>query len=169
MSVGNSKRLNLRLEENYKSRREVMRTLLKFLATSLAKMNSESIQERKAKMLISQAHEKLKAVMAEAEKPWTLGQLALQRIEELQLPLQDLPEGLKRQVETWLTTKGSLLHDRRMLVTREVVDVIRQLKYVQEQKLVASPFLSLLLRFVNTSERYFTQPKYVLAWLAINM
>ena len=93
MSVGNSKRLNLRLEENYKSRREVMRTLLKFLATSLAKMNSESIQDMKAKMLISQAHEKLKAVMAEAEKPWTLGQLALQRIEELQLPLKDLPEG----------------------------------------------------------------------------
>ena len=76
---------------------------------------------------------------------------------------------MKRQVETWLTTKGSLLHDRRLLVTREVVDVIRQLKDVQEQKLVASPFLSLLLRFVNTSEHYFTQPKYVLAWLAINM
>ena len=81
-----NKTLHLRLEERYLSRRKAMRSLERFMAAALENMKSENIQEREAKMLISIAQEQLKAVMAEADKPWKLVELALQRVEELQCP-----------------------------------------------------------------------------------
>ena len=102
MSVEQNRRtkviLHGRLEERYLNMREVIRTLEKFLETTRTNMKTESVKERKAKKILVCAHMKLRAVMENVEKPQKLCQLAVQRVDELRMDLQELPVTLKQQV-----------------------------------------------------------------------
>ena len=69
------KTLHSRLEERFMSRMRTMTDLERSLTTSLEEMRSDiryehqDRNERNAKMLMSIAHKKLKAVIGEAKKP----------------------------------------------------------------------------------------------------